>query len=107
MEYKIYHAKYGTESVEKHNDVEALLGSYLYEKIFMRQYTHGAPSEPNTLFLSGSVIRHATNETIIFGCGVGSYCENIKIEKPKRIISVRGPLTHSELRKQNIDCPKI
>ena len=68
----------------------------------MRQYTYGAPSEPNTLFLSGSVIRHATNETIIFGCGVDSYCENIKIEKPKRIISVRGPLTHSELRNKTL-----
>jgi pyruvyltransferase len=52
----------------------------------------------------GSVLEFADKNTIVWGSGL---IEDKKINKPKQVLAVRGPLTRQALIKQGIDCPEI
>jgi pyruvyltransferase len=54
----------------------------------------------------GSVIQHSNKNDIVFGTGCMNIDFPMKI-KPKKIISVRGPLTRNFLIKNNINAPEI
>lgn len=53
----------------------------------------------------GSIIHHATSNTVIWGSGLQEPIE--LLTKPKAITAVRGPHTREALLKQGIDCPDI
>jgi len=56
--------------------------------------------------MSGSILEHACENTIVWGSGFISRKARLKA-KPRQICAVRGPLTRSIVTRQGIDCPKI
>ncbi len=57
-------------------------------------------------FMIGSILQRCTSNSIIWGSGFileNSICK----EKPKKILTVRGPLTRKKLIEQGIECPEI
>lgn len=59
----------------------------------------------NYLFI-GSVIQwYCNSNSVIWGAGL--LHEVGKLEKPKKVLAVRGPLTRNELLKCGIDCPEV
>lgn len=57
------------------------------------------------VYSTGSVMRFTKSDSIVWGTGCiepGSIGE-----KPKKVYSVRGPLTRDELIKRGIDCPEV
>jgi pyruvyltransferase len=54
----------------------------------------------------GSIIQHANPNDVVYGTGI----MNLDMEMhgiPKKINSVRGPITREFLQKNNIECPEI
>ena len=56
--------------------------------------------------MAGSIINRVNNKSIVFGTGI--IRENDKIiERPKKVLAVRGPLTRRYLLSKGIDCPDV
>lgn len=102
---KIYHVFTG----KNFNNFGDMIGPYIYKKIYGCNYTYGIPSDDNSdvYFISGSINEHLDKNVTSFGCGVATEYKSISINKPKKIISVRGPLTYNILTSMGIECPKI
>lgn len=103
---KIYHINTGKNC----NNFGDLLGPYFYKKIYGHNYHYDIPSNDNSndvYFLSGSINEHMNKNVTSFGCGVCTEYDKVFIKKPKKIISVRGPLTYKQLILNGIECPKI
>jgi len=68
-------------------------------------YRYRVFDSTNYLFI-GSVIQwYCNSNSVIWGAGLLHEVE--KLEKPKNVLAVRGPLTRNELLKCGIDCPEV
>jgi pyruvyltransferase len=63
------------------------------------------PNKKYKVYSTGSVMLFTKSECIVWGSGCID--KGMIGEKPKKIFSVRGPLTREELLKRNWDCPEI
>jgi len=63
------------------------------------------PNKPYSVYSTGSVMHFTKNDSIVWG--TGCIDKNMVGEKPKKVYSVRGPLTRQELLKKGIECPEI
>lgn len=63
-------------------------------------------SDETVYMMSGSVLEHACENTIVWGTGFISKNSRLRV-KPKKICAVRGPLTRSIVVSQNIPCPRV
>ena len=65
---------------------------------------NGGVKKKDVVFGAGSILKECRSNSIIWGTGL--MVGNEKIRKPKKILSVRGPLTRNRLIKIDIDCPE-
>lgn len=82
-----------------------LAGFISNKKVFPYQYV----KSKNTTAMMGSILPWAIDEnTIVWGSGCLDSNDPLwqKINKPKQVLAVRGPLTRNVL-KHEIDCPEI
>ena len=63
----------------------------------------GGLEKKDVVFGAGSILRNSRDNSIIWGTGF--MFGNEKIINPKKILSVRGPLTRNRLLKLGINCP--
>ena len=80
---------------------------FIYETLFLEKPIldlAGGPKKNDVVLGCGSILRQARNNSIIWGTGFMFGTERIK--KPKKILSVRGPLTRNRLLKLGINCPE-
>lgn len=85
-----------------------ILNKYLIEeltdkKVFeVRSQYYNKPH----YFGIGSILQEVNSQSIVWGSGFiskNSFC----LEKPKKVLAVRGPLSREKLINQGIDCPKV
>ena len=80
---------------------------FIYKTIFLEEPIldiNGGEKKNDVVIGAGSILNSAKNNSIIWGTGFMFGTETIT--KPKKILSVRGPLTRKRLLELNIDCPK-
>jgi pyruvyltransferase len=80
---------------------------FIYNTLFFEEPIldiNGGPKRNDVVIGSGSILSYARNNSIIWGTGF--MFGNEKIEKPKKILSVRGPLTRNRLLQIGINCPE-
>jgi hypothetical protein len=73
-----------------------MIGPYLYEKITDKphEFTEDVNKHPHYM-ICGSILREATNRSVVLGCGFGEYDQ--KPEGKPKIHLVRGKLTEQRL----------
>ena len=76
-----------------------------YKKTGKKAITKNIPRNKDFLIGSGSIIGTSNRNSIIWGTGIMFGTE--KFPKPKKILSVRGPLTRKRCLDNGIDCPEI
>jgi pyruvyltransferase len=83
-----------------------LITPYIYKKKTGLEYNENNIMLHNDLEIigSGSIIELITEKSIVWG--TGSICKR-KFKKPKKVLSVRGPLTRDLFLQQGYECPKI
>jgi pyruvyltransferase len=80
---------------------------FIYETLFLKKPIldiKGGLEKKDVVFGAGSILRNSRNNSIIWGTGF--MFGNEKIINPKKILSVRGPLTRNRLLKLGINCPE-
>lgn len=84
-----------------------LIGPYLVEKISGRKPVWVNPKYcfRKHYFVAGSILWSARRNSVIWGSGIISREE--KINKPKKIFAVRGPLTRKRLLDLGYFCPEV
>lgn len=83
-----------------------LAGLISNKKVFPYQYV----TSKETIAMMGSILPWAIDEnTIVWGSGCLDSNDSLweSVDKPKRVLAVRGPLTRDVLLKNGIDCPEI
>ena len=81
--------------------------TFIYETLFLKKPIldiNGGVKKNDVIIGAGSILTSARNNSIIWGTGLMFGSETI--QKPKKILSVRGPLTRNRLLKLGIDCPE-
>ena len=81
--------------------------SFIYESLFLEKpilNINGGENKEDVIFGAGSILTNAKNNSIIWGSGF--MFDGQIINKPKKILSVRGPLTRNSLLKIGIECPE-
>jgi pyruvyltransferase len=79
---------------------------FIYETLFLKKPIldiNGGTENKDVVFGAGSILINAKLNSIIWGTGF--MFGNETIQKPKKILSVRGPLTRNRLLKLGIKCP--
>lgn len=66
---------------------------------------NGGPKHEDVILGAGSIMSVARNNSIIWGTGI--MFNNATFNKPKKILSVRGPLTRKKCLEQGYQCPEI
>ncbi len=66
---------------------------------------NGGTNKSAVIFGAGSILNQCRSNTIVWGSGI--MFENQKFNKPKKILSVRGPLSRQECLRQGYECPEI
>ena len=86
-------------------------GDHVTSFIFHRIYNKGANIDINggkerkdVVFGAGSILNRAKHNSVIWGTGF--MFPNDKVTKPKKILSVRGPLTRKRLLDIGHECPE-
>jgi pyruvyltransferase len=64
-----------------------------------------SPNKKYPIYSTGSVFKYVKNDSLVWGTGCIDYGQIG--QKPKKIYSVRGPLTRNELQKVGYQCPEI
>jgi pyruvyltransferase len=80
---------------------------FIYETLFLEKPIldiRGGIKKEDVILGCGSILESSTTNSIIWGSGF--IRENQTISKPKKILSVRGPLTRKRLLKLGINCPE-
>lgn len=81
--------------------------SYIFYRIY-NQFAHidinGGKEKKDVVFGAGSILNKAKNNSIIWGTGFMFPTD--KAIKPKKILSVRGPLTRKRLLDIGLECPE-
>lgn len=81
---------------------------FIYESLFRKKPIldiQGGQFKKDVIFGAGSILICSKPNSIIWGTGF--MFGNETIQKPKKILSVRGPLTRKRLLEQKIYCPEI
>lgn len=81
-----------------------MITPYIYKKVTGKDAVNNKQSD-DVVFGAGSIMEGVTANTIVWGTGV--MFNNKKFTKPKRILSVRGPITRDVCIKQGYECPEI
>lgn len=84
-----------------------LITSFIYESLFLKKPLldiNGGKKKEDVIIGAGSILSDAKENCIIWGTGF--MYNNDNIIKPKKILSVRGPLTRNRLIKLGINCPE-
>ena len=63
------------------------------------------PGKKYSVYSTGSVMHFTNKDSVVWG--TGCIKENSVGERPKKVYSVRGPLTREQLLKKGIECPEI
>lgn len=103
-EYIYYNKSYEKENVYNFGD---FVTSFIYETLFLKKPLldiNGGSGNKDVILGCGSILENSRSNSIIWGSGL--IMENQTIKKPKKILSVRGPLTRNRLIKLGIDCPE-
>lgn len=80
---------------------------FIYEQLTNKKPIldiNGGKNKKDVIFGAGSILKKSQSNSIIWGTGFIK--ENEGIKKPKKILSVRGPLTRKQLLKLGHDCPE-
>lgn len=80
---------------------------YIYKNLFLKDAIldiNGGSKKEKVIIGAGSILGSCKNNSIIWGTGF--MFGNEKINKPNKIISVRGPLTRNRLLELGIECPE-
>lgn len=80
---------------------------YIYKNLFLKDAIldiNGGLNKKEVIIGAGSILGACKNNSVIWGTGF--MFGNEKINKPKKIISVRGPLTRDRLLELGIECPE-
>jgi pyruvyltransferase len=80
---------------------------FIYNTLFLEEPIldiKGGPKEDDVVIGAGNILSSARSNSIIWGTGFMFGTENIR--KPKKILSVRGPLTRNRLLELGINCPE-
>jgi len=102
--YIYYYDSLRNEGIYNFGDYITL---FIYKSIFLTQPIldiNGGSKNEDVIIGAGTILKDCKNNSIIWGTGLSS--ENDIIVKPKKIISVRGPLTRNRLLKIGIECPE-
>ena len=102
--YVYYYDSYKKEKVYNFGDFVTPL---IYETLFLEKPIldiKGGKDKKDVIFGCGSILESSRTNSIIWGSGF--IMENQTIMKPKKILSVRGPLTRNRLLKLGINCPE-
>jgi pyruvyltransferase len=80
---------------------------YIYKILFLKDAIldiNGGSKKEDVIIGAGSILSSCNSNSIIWGTGF--MFGNEKINKPKKILSVRGPLTRNRLLELGIQCPE-
>jgi len=100
---RIYYCRCGDVAKGRLNFGD-LLTPYLYKAITGKKQIK--PNKSNAVYFgAGSIIRSANRHSIIWGSGI--MWKKDRFPKPRRIVSVRGPLTRQVCRKLGYACPEV
>jgi len=102
--YIYYYDSYKKEKVYNFGDY---VTPFIYEILFSKKpilNIDGGRNKEDVIFGCGSILESSRNNSIIWGSGF--IMKNQTIGKPKKILSVRGPLTRNRLLKIGIKCPE-
>jgi pyruvyltransferase len=101
-----YNYCYWSTSCEYYNFSD-FVTTFIYESLFMKKPVldmTGGKNKEDVVIGAGSILSSARNNSIIWGTGF--MFGNEKIKKPKKILSVRGPLTRNRLIQLGLECPE-
>jgi pyruvyltransferase len=80
---------------------------FIYKSLFLKNPIldiNGGKKKADVVIGAGSILDRSTTNSIIWGSGF--MFGNETIQNPKKILSVRGPLTRNRLLKLGIECPE-
>ena len=80
---------------------------FIYKTLFLKEPIldiKGGINKNDVVIGAGSILNNSRRNSIIWGTGF--MFGNERIKAPKKILSVRGPLTRNRLLQQNIQCPE-
>ena len=104
IKYVYYYDSYKKEKVYNFGDY---ITPFIYETLFLKKPIldiNGGKNKEEVVVGCGSILESSRTNSIIWGSGF--IMENQTISKPKKILSVRGPLTRNRLLKLGINCPE-
>jgi len=102
--YVYYYDSYKKEKVYNFGDY---ITPFIYETLFLKKPIldiNGGKNKEEVVVGAGSILESSRTNSIIWGSGF--MFGNETISKPKKILSVRGPLTRNRLLKLGINCPE-
>ena len=83
-----------------------LIAPYLFKKMTGRNPIRVSPNIDQTFLLScGSIICSSSKHAIIWG--TGTMVRNLRVDKPLKVLAVRGPITRQLLLQNDISCPEV
>ena len=80
---------------------------FIFENLFLKKPIldiNGGVKKEDVVIAAGSILSSSRKNSIIWGTGF--MFGNEKIKKPRKILSVRGPLTRNRLLNIGIECPE-
>lgn len=91
---------YACKDINNFGDIVPI---YIYNKLGVK--TKWVTADKAQVFAGGSIIQEVRSESTVLCCGFGGPDEVCEV--PKKILSVRGPLTRNRLIELGIDCPEV
>lgn len=82
-----------------------LITPYIYQKITGNKPINSNPKNETVVFGAGSIMESVTSNAIVWGTGI--MFQNKSFAKPRKILSVRGPLTRKRCLALGYECPEV
>ena len=88
------------------NNMGDWISPYLFEKMTGKKPKRIKPLSGEAFFLScGSILGFCNKNAIIWG--TGTMHRSLKLQKPLKVLAVRGPITRQALIANGISCPTV